>query len=230
MRNTVFKIKRLFSYSLTLLLSHFFTFLLSYFILCSLFSVTAWAKFYSYIDRKGCIHITNKPSNPKYRLITRSGENDHDFLISELARKHGLDPALVKAVIKVESNFDSAAISRRGAQGLMQLMPRTARELRVGDVWDPYHNIEGGARYLRKMLNRFSNNLSLALAAYNAGPNKVKHGKIPPYPETRRFVREVVNYYHYYRVEEDSSHLSVDKNGHIYLTGTPLKSSFKRIY
>ncbi len=112
--------------------------------------------------------------------------------IEKAARKHGLDPALVTAVALAESRLDAWALSRKGAQGVMQLMPGTARDLRVGDVWDAEQNIEAGARWLRRMLEAFGGDLDLALAAYNAGEQAVKkHGGIPPFAETRQYVRKV---------------------------------------
>ena len=121
--------------------------------------------------------------------------------IQRYARQHGLDPALVKAIIHVESCFDKQAVSRVGAQGLMQLMPRTAHELGVSDheVFDPEKNIEAGVRYFRRMLDDFKD-LDKALAAYNAGPGAVKkYNGIPPFKETQQYVRRVRTQYQRYR-------------------------------
>lgn len=116
-------------------------------------------------------------------------------LVDYYSRRHGLDPKLVRSVIQVESAFDPRARSRRGAMGLMQLMPETATELGVQNVWDPAENIRGGTAYLRRMLDRFGE-LDLALAGYNAGPTVVeRYGTIPPYPETRRYVDKVLGLY-----------------------------------
>jgi len=114
--------------------------------------------------------------------------SDFDHLIAEVCQRQGVDPALVKAVIKVESNFDCRAVSRAGAKGLMQLMDATGKQLGVKDPFDPRQNVEGGVTYLRQMLDRYGD-LSLALAAYNAGPQAVdRFGGIPPYAETQLYV------------------------------------------
>lgn len=118
-------------------------------------------------------------------------------LVASAAATHGLPEELLTAVIEVESNFNPGAISPKGAIGLMQLMPQTARHLAVADASDPASNIDGGARYLKELLARFGNNLHLALAAYNAGPGTVQRtGTIPPYAETQRYVPRVITRYH----------------------------------
>jgi len=123
----------------------------------------------------------------------------YDDLILDAAGRHGVSPALVKAVMLVESGFNSAAVSPRGAQGLMQLMPTTARELGVVDSFDPEQNIAGGTAYLRRMVDRFGGNMDKAIAAYNAGPGAVqKHGGVPPFKETQFFVRNVTRLYDYF--------------------------------
>ena len=120
---------------------------------------------------------------------------DIDYIIKEKADKYNLDESLIKAVIKAESGFNPNAVSKAGASGLMQLMPGTARGLGVEDIFDVEQNIEGGAKYLRGMLDRFDGDKSLALAAYNAGPNAVKrYGGIPPYQETQNYVKRVLCY------------------------------------
>ena len=126
--------------------------------------------------------------------------NRYRKTVQATADRHGLDAALVMAVIKTESDFDPYAVSPKGAMGLMQLMPETAYRMGVGDILDPRENIEGGARYLKFLLRRFEGNLDLSLAAYNAGENAVeRYGTIPPYRETQDYVRRVQHYYKLFR-------------------------------
>jgi soluble lytic murein transglycosylase-like protein len=118
-------------------------------------------------------------------------------LIRKVAKKAKLSPELLHAVIQAESSYNPKAKSSAGAVGLMQLMPGTASRYGVTNIWDPSQNLEGGARYLRDLLDMFKNNLRLALAAYNAGENAVKKygNRIPPYPETQKYVRKVLDFY-----------------------------------
>lgn len=137
-----------------------------------------------------------RPASYKTRSRRYSFSSRYDHLIRDAARRYNLDPMLIKAVIKAESDFNRWAVSSKGAKGLMQLMPGTARDMRVRSVFDPKQNINGGARYLRLMYNRFGGNSRYALAAYNAGPTAVKNYRgVPPFPETRRYVRKVHAFY-----------------------------------
>lgn len=124
-------------------------------------------------------------------------------VVSQISKKHGVDEKLVQALIKQESGFNPNATSKKGAMGLMQLMPKTAQSLGVIDAYDPSQNIEGGVKYLKGLLDRFDNNQELALAAYNAGPNAVKkYGGIPPYKETQNYVKAIMATYN--KVKEAS--------------------------
>ncbi len=163
----------------------------------------ALADIYRYVDEDGVIHFSNTPTHYRFRLYIRETNLDYrayfdryDRIITRAARKHDVDNSLVKAVIRAESDFDKNAVSRKGAQGLMQLMPETAKELAVKDSFDPHENINAGVRYLKRQLDNFQNNVPLALAAYNAGENAVRrYGRIPPYKETRTFVDRVLRYW-----------------------------------
>jgi soluble lytic murein transglycosylase len=162
------------------------------------------AEIYQYTDAKGIISLTNVPSDLRYRRVDLPAnrlhpmisEQDLDPMISRFSRQHQLHPALIRAVIKAESDFDPRAVSRAGAIGLMQLMPQTAVRMDVRDLYDPEDNIGGGTRYLRQLLDRFRGNLPLALAAYNAGEHVVdRYRALPPIDETRQYVRKVLRYY-----------------------------------
>ena len=172
-------------------------------------AVPAGADVYMYIDQNGVMHFTNAPTSGKYKIFIREraafgsgtpSPSHYDPIIAEAAQMNGLSLALIKAVIKAESNFDPRAVSKRGALGLMQLMPQNLKPLNVRDPFNPRQNIMGGARYLREMLQRFDKNLHLALAAYNAGPGAVEqHNSIPPYPETVQYIQKVMRYYAAFR-------------------------------
>ncbi len=127
----------------------------------------------------------------------KSALGDLDRIVHEASARHSVDPALVRAVIETESSWNPAAVSRRGAVGLMQLVPGTAKRLGVDDAMNPERNVDGGVRYLRTLLDRYNGNLDLALAAYNAGEGAVdRHGGIPPYRETRNYVQKVTEAYY----------------------------------
>lgn len=172
----------------------------------------ALADIYRYVDVNGRVHFTNTPVHGYYKFYLKepgSSRNakTHSYLdiIRHNAKRFELEEALVKAVIKVESNYRSKTVSKKGAQGLMQLMPETARDLKVKNAFDPSENIRGGSQYLRKMLDLFDYDLELALAAYNAGPGTVKrYGGIPPYDETRNYVKRVKFYMNRYREAGDT--------------------------
>lgn len=156
------------------------------------------------------LHFTNVPTHSGFRLALResrgnasgvsAGRRNYDQLIRLAADRHRVDADLVRAVIKAESDFNSQARSYKGAEGLMQLMPGTARLHKVSDVYNPAENIDGGVRHLRLLFDRFQGDLTRTLAAYNAGVKAVeKYGGVPPYAETREYVRRVLNYYDRFR-------------------------------
>jgi hypothetical protein len=138
----------------------------------------------------------SRPSSTESPTATSIGKGSYSDIISQAAEKYNLPDNLIAAVIKQESNFNNSAVSHAGAQGLMQLMPGTAKFLGVKDSFNPVQNVMGGANYLRQMLNQFDGNIELALAAYNAGPGNVKkHGGIPPFKETQQYVKKVLGYF-----------------------------------
>jgi soluble lytic murein transglycosylase-like protein len=174
----------------------------------------AGSKIYSYVDETGTHHYTDVPDNNRYRLVTlswqeraRSGDRydphwtararEFDAIIERAARSASIEANLLRAVIVVESGFNPHARSPRGAIGLMQLMPATASRFGVSDLDDPRENIRAGAAYLKFLMNRFGQNMHLALAGYNAGEQAVdRHGgRIPPYAETLEYVPKVLHIY-----------------------------------
>lgn len=179
------------------------------------------ADIYGYVDDQGEVHLANHPTADQFELWAQSPREAaavpaapaealpaarvenlaavrarYHPLVQEAARSYELEPALLHAVISVESGYNPKARSRKGASGLMQLMPDTARRYGVADIFDPGQNIRAGARYLRDLLRMFNNDMKLALAAYNAGENAVaRHGRIPPYQETVAYVPKVLAFY-----------------------------------
>lgn len=172
---------------------------------------SALADIYSFVDSEGVLHFTNVPNDNRYRVFLRTYKSlkqtpyagdvkKYDPIIHAACQRFGVDRDLVRAVIKAESSFNYRAISPKGAQGLMQLMPQTAQEMSVFDPFDPVENIYGGVRYLKQLLSRFDGKLPLALAAYNAGPEKVADQKqIPMIKETQDYVQRVLMYFQNYK-------------------------------
>jgi len=174
------------------------------------------ADIYRTVDKDGVAHFTNTPSDskgelylreaPKRRPRGRSSGLEKTWMMEyaeRVSRANNLSPALVKAIIRAESNGDRFAESPKGAQGMMQLMPFTQTRLNVSDPFDPIENIEGGIRYIKELLGTFGGNQVHAVAAYNAGPAAVKKYRgIPPYEETRIYVKRVMDYYWQYEAAE----------------------------
>jgi soluble lytic murein transglycosylase-like protein len=179
-----------------------------------------WADIYAYTAADGSVSLSNVPTDERYAVLiaetavaaapvaampkTQAGlprKAGYDQIVDEVSRTYGLESALLHAVISVESRYNPKAVSKKGAAGLMQLMPQTAKRYGVADAFDPLQNLNGGARYLRDLLRLFNNNTSLALAAYNAGEHAVmKHGnRIPPYRETLNYVPQVLDFYQRYQ-------------------------------
>ena len=174
------------------------------FILCIL-SLSS-ADIYRFKDENGVWHFTNVKADTRYKLYIRESRKrpsvyikEYGWIINAASRKFKVEPSLIKAVIKAESDFDPMTVSSKGAKGLMQLMPETANDMEVEDPFSPEENIFGGTRYLSLLLERFKNNKRLAVAAYNAGPETVEtYRGVPPYPETKTFVQRVLDYYRQY--------------------------------
>jgi len=186
----------------------FIGFLLSLFI-----APISYADIYKYVDENDVVCYTDTPFNKKADRIQKEnaasipGKNqvlrqnsrdsgDYHQIVHEKASNYNIDPSLIKAVIKTESNWNCRAVSRKGAMGLMQLMPSTANDMNVRNPFDPEENIEGGTKYLKYLLEKFNGDLTLALAAYNAGPKTVeKFGYVPPITETKQYVNRVLSLY-----------------------------------
>lgn len=180
-------------------------------------AMPAHADIYRYEDAEGIVHFTDAPTDKRFKVFMRDLKKDrqlrtrlkfaasvnpaeYDTIIKTYADKYGVNQSLIKAVIHAESGYNPNAVSRKGASGLMQLMPGTAKSLKVSNSFDPKDNVEGGVKYLRFLLDTFRGDVSLAVAAYNAGLNKVaRYGGIPPYAETRTYVNRVLSYMQSYQ-------------------------------
>ena len=182
-----------------------------FYIITLLFSagLTVHGDIYRYIDENGVMHITNTPtsSNQKFKLFLREkpktslrySTKKYDDIIANASQQYGVAFPLLKAIIKAESGFDPRAVSKKGAKGLMQIMPQNFKLLGIEDPFDPSQNIHAGARYFKQMYDRFGK-LALSLAAYNAGPDAVARYKtVPPYEETEEYVKRVLKFYYSYK-------------------------------
>lgn len=170
------------------------------------------ADIYMYKDENGIMHFTNQSiprTSRKYKFFMSEKEEEayaaprarlYDEIIQLAAATHNLEEDLIKAVMRTESAFNPNAVSRKGAMGLMQLMPETAKRMGVSDPFIPMDNVLGGARYLRMMLDQFDGNVEFALAAYNAGPSNVlKYNGVPPFRETKDYIRKVNRFREQYK-------------------------------
>ena len=186
------------------------------------FSNATHARIIKHTDSNGTIHFTNVPDMKVRIKAPQNQKNAYDRIIISKSNKYGLEPSLIRAVISAESNWNPQAVSKKGAVGLMQLMPATAREMNV-DPYSPEDNIEGGTRYLRYLLDRFKGRLDIALAAYNAGPTAVERsGGIPSFAETRKYVRKVLeNSKSRSRIGSSDIHKLFLKDGSVLYTNTP---------
>jgi len=170
----------------------------------------AQADIYRYIDENGVMHFTNAPtsSRHKYQVFikerpkreARHSYTEYDHIITDASKKYGVDSRLLKAIIRAESDFNPRAVSKKGAKGLMQIMPENYRLLNIQNPYDPRQSIMGGTRYFKELYQRYKGKLSLTLAAYNAGPTAVdRYNTIPPYQETEQYVERVLKFYYQYK-------------------------------
>jgi hypothetical protein len=233
--------------------------ILSAFVVLLLHVNTSEADIYKSVDQDGVVCYTDVPLKKDAQRIIKTETATVDSaggvikadttrrefhgIVKEKSAKYAIDPSLVHAVIKAESNGNPYAISRKGAKGLMQLMPTTARDLQVQNPFDPAENIDGGTRYLKYLIERFNGDLTLALAAYNAGPKTVeKTGSVPPISETRQYVKKVLSLYGgntHYPVASDSPPPAVQERsepiymlstgeGTVLFTNLPLNKKYPR--
>lgn len=218
---------------------------------------SALADIYQYTDKDGVIHFSNVGVGTAKRVKRLKAERKEQYAaplpssrtldkaplpeanvptdyydaICNACNRHGVDPALVHAIVKVESDFNPYALSRKGAMGLMQLMPQTAIDMNVHNIFNPHENVDGGVRYLRYLIDRYDGNLTLALAAYNAGETAIKKwGTVPPYPETQNYVQRILKMYNG-RGVTNAPHYTIfvgyGEDGAIMLTDDPSKHSEK---
>jgi hypothetical protein len=218
------------------------------------------ADIYQFTDKNGVVHFSNvsvggsknykrlkstvkpehrmtaapRPSSPSRAPLSSSNyPSAYADIITTACGRHGVDPALVHAIVKVESDFNPYALSRKGAMGLMQLMPETALVMNVGNSFNPHENIDGGVKYLRHLIDRYEGNLPLALAAYNSGETAVKKwGTIPPYQETQNYVQRIMKLYNGNELTFKPRHpiyMYYGEDGALMLTDDPSKqNNFKR--
>ena len=188
--------------------NHFYAIVVCVTVLFFMTPVSAvYADIYRYIDENGVMHFTNTPTSNarEYKLYIREkatisrnfyAPDKFDRYISDASAQTGVDSRLLKAMIKAESDFNPRAVSKKGAMGLMQIMPENFKMLDLQNPFDPWQNIRAGARYFQQLYQRFNGKLALSLAAYNAGPTAVdRYKRIPPYKETEEYVRRVLRYY-----------------------------------
>ncbi len=176
------------------------------------FIKSSFADIYFYEDPQGTLRFSDEPPlvadfqiRPETveegfrKAIKKYSKRELRSLIHRFANQYKIEPALIEAVVKAESEYDSMAVSKKGARGLMQLMPATAKSLGVSDVHDPQENLKGGIQYLHRLLDRYQGNIDLAVAAYNAGEKSIeRHKGIPPFPETIDYVMKVRKYYNHF--------------------------------
>ncbi len=223
----------------------------------------AVADIYQYVDDAGVVHFSNVgvstgkklrkvQSTPASRSTIVKSQSVAAATVAETApapdtltqtyadiikaacNRHGVDPALVQALVKVESGFNPYALSRKGAMGLMQLMPQTAEDMNVTNTFNPHENVDGGVRYLRYLIDRYEGNLALALAAYNSGETAVKKwGTIPPFPETQSYVQKILGLYNGTGISLSPQHYTIyvgyGDDGALLLTDDPSKHKGKNL-
>jgi len=227
-------------------------------LIVSLVPPVAHADIYQYTDASGVLHFTNVSggknhkrvqSEPRQKIQPEASSLSQEArpstnrissanmpsayldIIQTACNRHGVDPALVHALVKVESDFNPYALSKKGAMGLMQLMPQTAMDMNVQNSFSPNDNVDGGVKYLRYLIDRYEGNLSLALAAYNSGETAVKKwGAIPPFKETRNYVQRVLKLYNgknKLHVPRYTIYMGYADDGSLLVTDTPLPKRIK---